>query len=60
MVRAVVQVCNDLAIDVIAEGVEPLDEYAWFDDCGGRLFQGYLFAKPGFVCLPPASLPGSP
>jgi blue light- and temperature-responsive anti-repressor len=56
IVRAVVQVCNDLAIDVIAEGVESQDEYAWFADCGVRLFQGYLFAKPGFECLPPADL----
>ena len=60
IVRAVVQVCNDLAIDVVAEGVESLDEYAWFADCGVRLFQGYLFAKPGFECLPAADLPECP
>lgn len=58
IVRAVVQVCGDLGIDVIAEGVESLAEYAWFAEHGVRLFQGYLFAKPGFESLPRARFPG--
>ena len=57
IVRAVVQVCGDLGIDVIAEGVESLAEYAWFVDHGVRLFQGYLFARPGFESLPRAHFP---
>ncbi len=57
IVRAIAQVCGDLGIDVIAEGVETLDEYAWFAEQGVRLFQGYLFAKPGFECLPQAHFP---
>jgi len=57
IVRAVVQVCDDLGIDVIAEGVESLAEYAWFAELGVRLFQGYLFAKPGFESLPRAHFP---
>ena len=57
IVRAVVQVCGDLGIDVIAEGVESQDEYAWFAESGVRLFQGYLFARPGFECLPGAYFP---
>lgn len=57
IVRAVVQVCADLGIDVIAEGVESLAEFAWFADNGVRLFQGYLFAKPGFESLPKAHFP---
>ena len=57
IVRAVVQVCGDLGIDVIAEGVESLAEYAWFAEHGVRLFQGYLFAKPGFESLPRAHFP---
>ena len=40
IVRAIVQVCGDLGIDVIAEGVESLAEYAWFAEHGVRLFQG--------------------
>jgi EAL domain-containing protein (putative c-di-GMP-specific phosphodiesterase class I) len=57
IVRAVAQVCGDLGIDVIAEGVESLEEYAWFAEQGVRLFQGYLFAKPGFESLPEAHFP---
>ena len=57
IVRAVVQVCVDLGIDVIAEGVESLEEYAWFAEQGVHLFQGYLFAKPGFESLPRAHFP---
>jgi EAL domain-containing protein (putative c-di-GMP-specific phosphodiesterase class I) len=55
--RAVAQVCGDLGIDVIAEGVETREEYAWFADQGVRLFQGFLFAKAGFECLPRAQFP---
>jgi EAL domain-containing protein (putative c-di-GMP-specific phosphodiesterase class I) len=57
IVRAVVQVCGDLGIDVIAEGVESLAEYAWFAEHGVYLFQGYLFARPGFESLPRAHFP---
>ncbi len=57
IVRAVVQVCGDLGIDVIAEGVETLAEYDCFVEHGVRLFQGYLFARPGFESLPRAHFP---
>jgi len=57
IVRAIVQVCGDLGIDVIAEGVETPQEFRWFEDHGIRLFQGYLFAKPGFEALPAAFYP---
>ena len=48
IVSAIVQVCRDLGIDVIAEGVETIEEYQWFREVGVYLFQGYLFAKPTF------------
>jgi EAL domain-containing protein (putative c-di-GMP-specific phosphodiesterase class I) len=57
IVRAIMQVCTDLGIDVIAEGVETDQEYAWFANQGVRLFQGYLFAKPGFQQFPAAHYP---
>lgn len=57
IVRAIIQVCEDLAIDVVAEGVETVDEYAWFEGEGIRLFQGYLFARPGFEALPDVFYP---
>jgi EAL domain-containing protein (putative c-di-GMP-specific phosphodiesterase class I) len=57
IVRAVTQACSDLGIDVVAEGVETVHEYSWFLELGVRLFQGYLFAKPGFECFPPVGYP---
>jgi EAL domain-containing protein (putative c-di-GMP-specific phosphodiesterase class I) len=57
IVRAIDQVCRDLGIDVIAEGVETVEEYAWLANAGIRLFQGYLFAKPAFESFPPVHYP---
>jgi len=57
IVRAIASICFDLRIDLIAEGVEKLDEFHWLKSEGIRLFQGYLFAKPGFENLPPAEFP---
>ncbi len=52
IVRAIAQVCADLGIDFIVEGVETGDELSWFTDLGAHLYQGYLFAKPSFEALP--------
>jgi EAL domain-containing protein (putative c-di-GMP-specific phosphodiesterase class I) len=49
--RAVLQVCDDLGIEVIAEGVETIGEYSWFRRVGVRLFQGYLLGRPAFEAL---------
>jgi EAL domain-containing protein (putative c-di-GMP-specific phosphodiesterase class I) len=49
--RAVLQVCDDLGIEVIAEGVETIGEYSWFRRVGVRLFQGYLLGRPAFESL---------
>lgn len=57
IVHAIDQVCRDLGIDVIAEGVETVEEYAWLANEGVRLFQGYLFAKPAFESFPPVHYP---
>jgi blue light- and temperature-responsive anti-repressor len=51
IVRAVIQACDDLGIEVIAEGVETEPEYRWFKRAGVRLFQGYLFGRPEFESL---------
>lgn len=59
IVRGVAQVCFDLGIDVIAEGVETVGEYTWLAHAGIRLFQGFLFARPGFECFPPVHYPGA-
>jgi blue light- and temperature-responsive anti-repressor len=51
IVRALIQVCDDLGIEVIAEGIETRAEFSWFRDRGVRLFQGYLFGRPAFEAL---------
>lgn len=50
--RAVIQACDDLGIETIAEGVETEAEYRWFRRIGVRLYQGYLFGRPAFEQLP--------
>ena len=57
IVRAILQVCRDLGIELIAEGIESEDEYKWLCDEGVSFFQGYLFAHPGFESLPPPQFP---
>lgn len=52
IVRAILGVCTDLGIDVIAEGIESQEEHNCLTDMGVELFQGFLFAKPGFEMLP--------
>ena len=48
IVKHLVRLCRDLGIDVIAEGVETIDERNALLDLGVALFQGYLFARPAF------------
>ena len=42
---------------VLAEGVETEEEYFWLRSQGISLYQGYLFAKPGFESLPEPYFP---
>lgn len=48
IVRGIVQVCNELDIKVIAEGVETYTELQFLQSLGIELFQGFYFAKPKF------------
>ncbi len=59
IVRAILQVCRDLGIELIAEGIESNEEYHWLRDEGVELFQGFLFAHPLFEALPVAQFPGA-
>ncbi|MFN8768698.1 MAG: EAL domain-containing protein [Lysobacteraceae bacterium] len=52
IVRGICQVATDLGTTVIAEGIEQREELAVLRDFGIRLFQGYLFARPGFQTMP--------
>jgi EAL domain-containing protein (putative c-di-GMP-specific phosphodiesterase class I) len=49
---AIVTLCRDLHISVVAEGVETIGEAVALRALGVRLFQGYLFAKPVIEELP--------
>ncbi|MGH8420368.1 MAG: EAL domain-containing protein [Pseudomonas sp.] len=51
IVRAVVTMCMELGVTVIAEGIEHAEERDFLADCGIFLMQGYLFAKPAFRSL---------
>lgn len=57
IVRAINQICLDLGIDLIAEGVETEPEFAWLASQGINLFQGFLFARPGFELFPAVHYP---
>lgn len=60
ILRGLVQTCGDLGIDIIAKGVETQAEFAWLRSEGINLFQGHLFALPGFESLPRPMLPLDP
>jgi len=51
MVRHVTQLCKDLGITVICEGIETQAELDVLRDFGVDLFQGYLLSKPVFEGL---------
>ena len=59
IVRSMVELCGNLNIDVVAEGVETREEYMALRQCNVRLMQGYLFAKPKFEGLPDITWPES-
>lgn len=52
IVAGILRVCEELAIRVIAEGVETRGEVDTLRGEGVTLMQGYLFARPGFETLP--------
>lgn len=52
IVKGLMDICRQLNIRVLAEGLETLAEVEYFYELGVDLMQGYYFAKPGFECLP--------
>ncbi len=52
IVRSVAQVCRELGITVIAEGIEQEQEMQVLCDMGISRMQGFLFARPAFEALP--------
>lgn len=63
IVRGIVRICRDLAIELIAEGIETEFELDVLRRFGIQLFQGYYFAKPSFrsvvtnLSLTPSNFP---
>ena len=55
--RAIVSLCHELGIQLIAEGIETRGEFTVLQDLGIELFQGYLFAKPRLEAFAPAAWP---
>jgi EAL domain-containing protein (putative c-di-GMP-specific phosphodiesterase class I) len=48
IVRSLVALCDDMRIQLVAEGIETTAERDFLQDAGIRYMQGYLFAKPAF------------
>lgn len=57
VVAGIITMMTQLGGRIVAEGVEEKEEYFWLRSQGITLFQGYLFAKPGFECLPKPYFP---
>jgi EAL domain-containing protein (putative c-di-GMP-specific phosphodiesterase class I) len=52
IVRSIVEVCEDMGIVVIAEGIEREEEMRVLCDLKISLMQGFYFARPSFEALP--------
>lgn len=52
VVAGIITMMRQLGGRIVAEGVETEEEYYWLRSQGITLYQGFLFAKPGFECLP--------
>lgn len=47
VVEAVLSLCGELAIEVVAEGIETQGQFDWLAGHGCPLVQGYLVGRPG-------------
>ena len=57
IVKRIVELCHELGVIVIAEGVENDEEFRQLQDAGITLFQGYHFCRPIFETLTPGPFP---
>ncbi len=46
IVRTIARFAADLGLDLVAEGVETIEQARFLDDIGCRFHQGYLYARP--------------
>jgi EAL domain-containing protein (putative c-di-GMP-specific phosphodiesterase class I) len=59
IVKSMVALSKTLGCQLIAEGIETVDEYSALAEYGITLMQGYLLARPQFEALPPFTLPNA-
>ncbi len=52
IIRAVLGMCREMGVTLIAEGVEAQDDFEVLAGLGISLFQGYYFARPAFEAFP--------
>lgn len=52
ILHGIMIVCQEVGIDIIAEGIETKEELDFFAQSGIRYVQGFYFAKPEFEKLP--------
>ncbi len=52
IVRSIAQVCEELNVTIVAEGIEQEQEMQVLCDLGIHRMQGYFFARPAFEALP--------
>lgn len=58
LVTNIVRLCVDMGAEVVAEGIETVDEWRALADTGVHYAQGYLFARPAFP-LPSVQVPAA-
>lgn len=54
--RSIINLCRELNIKVVCEGIETREEALALLDLGVRYLQGYLFARPAIEALPETPL----
>jgi EAL domain-containing protein (putative c-di-GMP-specific phosphodiesterase class I) len=55
LIRSMIQVCDELGIEVVGEGVETIEQRDTLSRLGCRIMQGYLFARPQPSSFPAVS-----
>ncbi|ODC03450.1 hypothetical protein BFW38_07700 [Terasakiispira papahanaumokuakeensis] len=49
IVRAIIAMAEGVGVEVVAEGVETLEQAEWLRKMGCQMAQGFFFAKPGDI-----------
>lgn len=58
IVSGLIEICRQLNITVLAEGLETREEVLYFQQLGVKLMQGFFFARPGYESLPEVDFDG--